>query len=258
MHDEFLEVTEKVGDPVTRIQLTDMYYRYRWAAEYSRGKRVFEAACGTGQGLGLLARYAGQLSAGDVAPAAVEIAERTYGGQIQISVIDAHRLPQGDGEVDVVILFEAIYYLSSPDAFLRESARVLAPRGHVLLTMTNKDVRGFVPSVLSRTYLGVPELARLLARNGFVGKFSGYSRLEETPLRQRLAQPLKLVAHRFGLLPRRMQGKALLRRLLFGRLLEMPADISSFAAPYAEPKGLSPTEANTEYRYIFCAAQKMD
>jgi len=52
----------------------------------------------------------------------------------------------------------------------------------------------------------------------------GYSRIDSLPLRHRVLWPMKALAQRLDLLPKTMRGKALLRRMLFGRLPRMPRD----------------------------------
>ena len=51
----YVAVTERPGQPASRIQLEMLAARYRWAAEQARGKDVLEAACGAGMGLPVLA-----------------------------------------------------------------------------------------------------------------------------------------------------------------------------------------------------------
>jgi len=91
--------------------------RYYWAGQYCSGKDVVETACGSGQGLGYLSGIAKSLEAGDYSDEILSIARRHYGERIILRQFDAQEMPFEDKSKDVIIMFEAIYYL--PDEFLR-------------------------------------------------------------------------------------------------------------------------------------------
>ena len=102
-------------------------------------KDVLELACGPGQGLGYLASVVSSLHAGDITPSLVAMARTHYGSRVVIAEMDAENVPLPDGNVDVIIFFEAIYYLRSPARFVSECSRLLRPGGVVLLATANKD-----------------------------------------------------------------------------------------------------------------------
>ena len=54
------------GESISQEQLDRAYTRYQWAKEFCREKDVLEAACGVGQGLGLLQSVSRSLIAGDI------------------------------------------------------------------------------------------------------------------------------------------------------------------------------------------------
>lgn len=257
MTTDFSDVTERSGDPATLGQIADTYHRYRWASDLSRGLRVVEVACGTGQGLGLLLRSSRAVFGCDIDSGSIAIAEAHYAGRATVSVASAEALPVGDGEVDVVMLFEALYYLPDPDAFLRECRRVLSPGGRVLLTTTNRDLFDFSPSPLSHRYYGAAELPELLSRYGFRTELFGYAPVEKLPLRHRLLRPAKATARRLGLVPKTMRGKAVLRRLLFGPLPRMPADVSEVSVPYTPPVAVG-AAPNRVHRFLYVVGTRTD
>jgi ubiquinone/menaquinone biosynthesis C-methylase UbiE len=78
--------------------------------------------------------------------------------------IDAHNLPFDDKSFDVVILYEAIYYLEHPERFIEEARRVLRENGTLLICTANKDWSGFNPSPYTYKYFSAPEL--FLLRKG--------------------------------------------------------------------------------------------
>jgi len=132
MTTDYSTVTELPGEDVTQEQIERMARRYSWAGEYCCDKDVLEVACGAGQGLGYLELVAKSLKAGDITPSLVIRAQAHYGGRIRIEEMDAQQLPFPDGSLDVVILFEAIYYLPLAEQFVSECRRVLR-RGGVRL-----------------------------------------------------------------------------------------------------------------------------
>ena len=51
-----------------------------------------------------------------------------------------------------------------------------------------------------------------------------------------------------------MAGKKLLKRLVFGDLVAMPAEIDENTAQYVEPNPIAPDAPDTHHKVIFCAA----
>ena len=250
---DFSKITERAGDPATHGQIADMFHRYRWASEFCDKSRVLEVACGTGQGLGMLAAVAESVVGCDVDAAGIEAARATYSDQIPLYASTAEQLPAKDGSVEVVLMFEAIYYLPNVDAFLRECRRVLVPTGRLLLSSTNKDLIDFVPCSLSHTYYGAADFVDLLSSHGFSCKLAGYSRTVALPYRHRLMLPVKALANRLDLLPKTMRGKALLRRGLFGRLPRMPCDLSVLAPSlsYEPPVAIDCHAPDRIHRFLY-------
>lgn len=126
---DFTSVSELSGYRVTQEQITRMHTRYRFAADLCVGRDVLEVACGSGQGLGLLAKRAKSVVGGDFDPAIVALAQKHYGDRIPVKQMNAHAIPFADQSLDVVIMFEAIYYLQDPLRFFRECKRVLRRGG---------------------------------------------------------------------------------------------------------------------------------
>ncbi len=164
---EFAEVTELAGTEISTEQLDRMAHRYHWALQYCRDKDIVEAGCGSGQGLGILGSVARTLEGGDYSSRILSIPQAHYGERVKLSVFDAQRLPFANASKDVVILFEAIYYVPDAAGFARECRRVLRPGGRVLIATANKDLADFNPSPLSHRYYGAVELAELFHGTGF-------------------------------------------------------------------------------------------
>ena len=120
----YATVTEIPGAQASAEQLARMAHRYAFAVALCAGKDVLEVACGAGLGLGALAKVAGKVVGGDIDESLVALARAHYAGRpkIEIHRLDAHQLPFPDQSFDVVLLFEAIYYLASPEKFLAEAS----------------------------------------------------------------------------------------------------------------------------------------
>jgi SAM-dependent methyltransferase len=184
-----------------------------------------------------------------------EIAQRYYGDRINLRQFDAQDMPFEDHSADVVILFEAIYYLPSAERFVDECRRVLRPGGQVLIATANKDLYDFNPSPHSHMYYGLVELQRLFTGRGFTAEYFGYLSVHEVSLRQRILRPVKKLAVKLGLMPKTTSGKKWLKRLVFGSMTTMPAEIEEGKISYTPPVPLPSSEPDHEYKVIYCVAK---
>src|SRR5262249_40538682 len=121
---DYSTVTEVAGIGASHEQLEMLYSRYRYAVEFCRGKNVLEVACGSGHGLGYLAGKARLVVGGDYTPSLLRVAQKHYGSRLPLVQLDAHLLPFKPGSFDVILLYEALYYLAAPKQFLAECRRI--------------------------------------------------------------------------------------------------------------------------------------
>lgn len=254
---DFTAVTELAGDEVSQEQVERICRRYYWAASYCEGKDVLEVACGAGQGLGLLDKITASLKAGDFSEDVLAVARAHYGARFDISRFDAMDMPFEDNSLDVVILFEAIYYLPDASKFIGECVRVLRPGGRVLIATANPDLYDFNPSPHTFTYFGVVGLRELFEGKGFTCEFFGDTPLQTVSLRQKILRPIKKIVVSLGLMPKTMAGKRLLKRLVFGELVAMPAEINSETAAHIPPHPLVGDCPSTEFKVVYCSAALM-
>lgn len=254
---KFVDVTEIFGQKVSSEQLLRTCNRYYWAESFVSGKRVLEVACGSGPGLGYLQKRAAQLEAGDISPEVLEYARATYDNKISLKVFDATCLPYDCNSFDVILLFEALYYLGSADTFMAEARRVLRPGGWLLIATANKDLFDFNPSPFSTTYHGVPELAALCRAHGFDPHMSGFLDVSQVTLRQKLLRPVKKLAVALNIMPKTMAGKAALKALAFGQLVDMPASIVSTPHAFTPPTPVALDATDRRHKVIYCAAQRI-
>ncbi len=255
-NDRFLSVTELSGDEVSAEQVDRIQTRYLWAGTYCKDKDIVEVACGTGQGLGYLAKVGKSVVGGDISPKMVEAAQSHYQGRVEVKVMNAEHLPFTAESKDVVILFEALYYLKNPEVFLDEVHRVLRPGGVLLVTTANKDLYDFNPSPYSHQYWGVEELTHKLENRAFEPEFFGHINTQKVSTRQKIFRPIKRIATTFNLIPDTMAGKKLLKSIVFGRLVQMPAEIQPEGLPLENLAPLEPGHPDRAHKVILCAAQK--
>ena len=215
---------------------------------------MLEVACGSGFGLGLLARHSSSFRAGDHDPALVAHARKIYGDRIEILQLDAECLPFPDASLDVIMLFEAVYYLDL-DRFLSECVRLLRPGGKVLISSANKDLFDFNPSPHSRQYYGVVEFGESFHRKDFDVKFYGCSSTSEVGLWQKILRPTKKWAVSLDLIPKTMSGKKMLKRLVFGGLQTMPEELREGEWGGSLPEPIPYDRPDRTHKIIYCEAQ---
>jgi len=252
---DYSTVTEVAGDRASSAQLKRIFGRYYFASGFCAGKDVLEIACGTGQGIGLLARHAARVTGLDIDPELVRRARLAYANRANVDFVvgNAEELPFSDKSFDVLILFEAIYYLVRPESFAKEARRVLRDGGTVLVCTANKDLPDFNPSPYSHRYFNPPELRALFEGEGFFAELFG-----ESPVRDGLipgaTRNLKKLAVKLHLMPKTMRGKLLLKRIFMGRLVKVPSEIPE-GARVPRPVPIASDSPAKEHLVIHCVAR---
>jgi len=117
-----------------------------------------------------------------------------------------------------VLMLEMIYYVADQDAAIAECRRVLRPGGKLLVCVPNPEREDFNPSPFSTRYPTAAMLARLLQDHGFEAEVAGAFMVQPTSDRERLLARARHVAVRYRLIPSSMRMKALVKRVLYGRL----------------------------------------
>jgi len=257
METHYTSVTELPGRKASREQLVRLYGRYHFASQFCDGRYVLEAACGSGIGLGYLARRAKKMVGGDIDEHILSFAQENYKGRnnIQLCRFDAHQLPLKDTSFDVVILYEAIYYLAHPEKFLAECRRVLRKGGILLICTANKDCPGFSKSPFSFRYFSCLELLTLLKQHNFdVELFGDCPVATQGSIKQKLMSTIRRIAVVLGLIPKTMKGKEILKRIFFGKLSTIPGEIKDGKVKYRPPVPISSNSPSSQYRVLFAVA----
>lgn len=250
-------VTELPGSKVTKLQLQREYNRYKFGSVLCEGKDVLEVACGGGQGLGLLARKARKVVGGDCDKTNLSYAVSTYKGRDNIEVveIDAHNLQFNEGAFDVILLYEAIYYLKSPEKFLKECKRVLRKDGIVIICTANKDWPDFNPSPYSYRYFSVPELKQLFEGEGFGVEFFGAFPDYRATLSSKIKSLIKRTAVKFNLMPKTMKCKFLLKKMFYGEMVELPRELADGMLDYEPPRPISNDKVDILHTAVYAVVK---
>ena len=256
----FEDLTETTGIPLSPEGAVMLHTRYAAAAELARGRRVVELACGSGQGLGLVGAHAAWIVGGDYSAALLRAARRHYGAAPPLVRLSADSLPFAAGTADLVLLFEATYYVPDMDACFREIARVLAPGGTALLVSANPERPDFISSPHSIHYHTADEFRDALEAVGLDVTVDGAFPVDPTHRRDGspfagLSGAARRVLEALGLVPRTLRGRARLKRVIYGRLREVPPELpSDFAEP--APRTLVPAGPVEGYKVLYVTARK--
>jgi len=114
-------------------------YRYAFASDLVKGKRVLDIACGEGYGSEVLLRAGAESVIGiDISEFACLHARQKYG--VDARVGSAENIPLPNNSVDVIVSFETVEHVQNPGRFLDECARVLVVGGILVISTPNKEV----------------------------------------------------------------------------------------------------------------------
>jgi 2-polyprenyl-3-methyl-5-hydroxy-6-metoxy-1,4-benzoquinol methylase len=134
---------------------------------------VADFGCGTGVLSASLARWAKRVVAIDQSRQALkkarERARREGLRNIDFLEEDLHQLSLPPGKLDLVVLSQSLHHMAQPAAVLREAARILKPKGKVVVLELMPHEEGWVRDRLGHKHLGFPPdaLAAELREAGF-------------------------------------------------------------------------------------------
>src|SRR5207245_11439270 len=192
--------------------------------------RAIELACGGGNGLGLIGASARSLVGGDISVSLLGTARSHYGARFPLVRLSAEALPFRAGAFDVVLFFEATYYVPDMERAFDEIARVLPVDGTVLFVNANPERPDFIKSPHSVHYHTGDEFRATLGALGFTVAI-------EASFPVQAGWGMRWVRRRLealGLVPRTLRGRARLKRLVYGKLERLPAELpAGFAKVYS-------------------------
>jgi len=251
-------ITEIPGQKADKEQLERALQRYKFAKKFTAGKEILEVACGSGIGLKYLAENTKSVMGIDIDDKNFNIAKKNiesgkYSDKINVTKMDAHELEFENNQFDVILLFEAIYYLKEPEKFINEAYRILKKEGTLIIGSVNKDWESFHPSPLTYHYFSIPDYQALLEKDfNNLDFFGGFYTNKDT----RLFLFIKNLANRFNLIPGSLKTRALLKQIFMGKLVELPESIHDNMAKYFEPEEIKEIKANKDYKIIYVIAKK--
>ena len=257
---DFTAITEEPGSALKQEQLARITQRYQLGAALAQDKDVLEVACGAGIGLGALQRQARSLVGFDYTFSVLKMAHYHYAQRVPLVCADAQQLPFADQAFDLVLAFEAIYYLPRLDWFLAECRRILRADGTLLICTSNPDWPHFAAGQLSVSYPDLPTLATALHQAGFTAtQFYGALPVEEASYAKRVRAALRQQLLHYKLFARDSAFTRRLKELAYGQLVPLPVELALPTPPPDPYSGLTPliaTVPDRVHRVLFSLAHK--
>jgi SAM-dependent methyltransferase len=260
----YSSITETPGLKATHEQIERLYHRYKFASDFVNCSDVLEVACGSGLGLGYLSKKARRVVGSDIDEENLTEARRIYQhynhvgpeqGILEIIWMDAHDLNFPDHSFDLILLYEAIYYLREPQKFLSEAKRVLTKDGILIICTVNKDWVDFHPSPYAYQYFSVPELYSLLDNSFTKIELFGAFPVKSDSMIGGVISIIKRIAVHLELIPRSLAARAYLKRLFLGPLKPLPEQIYEGMARYEPPVPIQAEQSNKDYKIIYAVAR---
>lgn len=147
--------------------------RYRWAAEQvGEAALVLDAGCGVGYGSSMLGERVQRVMGIDISQESIEYANRYWkNDKITFEVQDLHRLSfDNDPVFDVVVAFESIEHLASPELFFLRLRPYVTRETRIFLSSPNQAVNAFriERNPYHFRHYTEPDMRAMLERVGFV------------------------------------------------------------------------------------------
>jgi hypothetical protein len=128
---------------------------------------------------------------------------------------------------------------------------VLRSGGKLFICEPNRDRPDFNPSPYSVRYPSAAELKAMLEQHGFKTRIFGGFPVEPASSRDRVLAPIRHLAVRLHLIPKSMRMKAMVKRMLYGRLPRL-GEVREGMAPFTPPVEIDPKGAEVpRYKNLY-------
>lgn len=132
------------------LTLTQHLTRYNFALKYCAGKKVLDAACGTGYGMNIMSFVASDVIGLDISYEAIEYAKANYKFSNKPNSFFTVNLSETNfavvpfkNNIDVITSFETIEHLENPDFFLKNVKDSLVDDGLFIFSIPNTNPSAF-------------------------------------------------------------------------------------------------------------------
>jgi SAM-dependent methyltransferase len=224
----FESVTELPGDLAPREQLERIIQRYNWAISFANKKSdILEIACGPGIGSDCINESSKSYIGIDIDKELVKIAkENNPKVEFKILNIESNNFFQ-DKKFDIIIIFEAIYYMNNIDDFFLTIDSLLKENGKLLICTANKNLVDFNKSEFSKNYYDTIDFSKIIKKRLLrITSVLGGCRIDKISFRQKILRPLKFLAAKFNLIPKNMSNKLLFKKIFYGgKLVKIPKKV---------------------------------
>jgi ubiquinone/menaquinone biosynthesis C-methylase UbiE len=129
--DEVAHQFDNLSNPYT------LERRYKDISEFTNGD-CLEVGAGTGSLIAGSKRKSKHVLS-DISLNMCKVSGKKY--NCNVVCCDAEKLSFRDKSFDTIISSEMIYYLNDPEGFIRESSRILRPKGTLVIMMANQDMK---------------------------------------------------------------------------------------------------------------------
>jgi ArsR family transcriptional regulator len=131
-----------------------------------------DMGCGTGQLLHRLKEVAAVAVGVDSSPQMLEQARKLFSsdnGAVELRLGELEHLPVGDKQADCVIISMALHHIPSPEKAIAEAARILKPKGRLIIADFEKHQDEEMERKYGDRWLGfsIKEIKTYLGDNGF-------------------------------------------------------------------------------------------
>jgi 2-polyprenyl-3-methyl-5-hydroxy-6-metoxy-1,4-benzoquinol methylase len=141
------------------------FARYLHASKYAAGKRILDAACGSGFGSAYMAEVADSVLGLDLDDGLIELAREQYSlPNLRFEVHDLNQPVTGAGFFDLITSFETLEHVSRASRCLANLADVLTDGGTLLVSVPNgtKELREGNKKPYHKVHFSAPGFKDLL------------------------------------------------------------------------------------------------